>query len=314
MSKKILFLLFIVLFSFSCSKKEYPSRNITLVVPYSPGGASDQAARVFGQLLEKEIGVPVVVENRTGGAGSVGLAYVQKSKPDGYTMAYMPVESAMLEALGYVKLNPSDFTFLGRATIVPATVTVRSDSPWNTFEEFIQYAKENPNKIRVGNSGPGSIWHMAAAVLGKEFGVEFTHVPFDGGATAVAGLMGNHIEAVTVSETEVRSGVADGSLKILTTMGDQRGILSKDIPTLTELGYDIVMMGWGGFAIAKGAEQSILDKLIPAAEKVLQSKEFQDQMVERGLQPGYLDAASMQKFASEQYDTFMQLSKEVNLK
>lgn len=308
------FLLVFSLLLFSCSQKEYPSRNITLVVPYSPGGASDQTARVFAQMLEKELEVPVVVENRTGGAGSVGLAYVQKSKPDGYIMSYMPVESSMLEALGYVQLKPEDFTFLGRATIVPATVTVRSDSPWNTFEDFIEYAKTNPQKIRIGNSGPGSIWHMAGIVLGREFGAEFTHIPFDGGASAVAALLGNHIEAVTVSESEVFSGVLDGNLKILTTMGDQRGTISKDIPTLKELGYDVVMMGWGGFAIPADASENVLDKLIPASEKILQSKEFQEQMVERSLQSGYMDAQSMQVFAKEQYDLFMQLAKEVNLK
>lgn len=313
MFKKIFLLIFSITI-ISCSEKEYPSRNITLVVPYSPGGASDQTARVYAQMLEKELGVPVVVENRTGGAGSVGLAYVQKSKPNGYIMSYMPVESSMLEALGYVQLKPEDFTFLGRATIVPATVTVRSDSPWNTFEEFIEYAKANPQKIRIGNSGPGSIWHMAGIVLGREFGVEFTHIPFDGGASAVAGLLGNHIEAVTVSESEVLSGVLDGKLKILATMGDQRGTISKDIPTLKESGYNIVMMGWGGFAIPVNASQDILDKLIPASEKILKSAEFQEQMVERSLQPGYMDAESMQVFAKEQYDLFMQLAKEVNIK
>ena len=180
--KKLACILLTVLLS-SCGSGEvkYPSKNITLVVPYSPGGASDTAARIFGKGLELELGVPVVVENRTGGAGAVGLSYVQKSKADGYTMAYMPVESIMLEALGHVEMKPSDFSFIGGATVVPSALTVSASSPWKTYEQFITYAKKNPNKIRIGNSGPGSIWHLAAAALGNKEDVMFTHVPFEGG-------------------------------------------------------------------------------------------------------------------------------------
>lgn len=311
---KNMFLLFTLsILIFSCKKDTYPSRTITLIVPYSPGGASDQTSRVYASMLEKELGVPVVVENRTGGAGALGLAYVQKSKPDGYTIAYIPVESAMLEALGYIKMKPEDFSFLGRATIVPATITVRSDSPWKTFDEFIEYAKANPKKIRIGNSGPGSIWHLAALVLGSRFDAEFTHVPFDGGASAVAALLGNHIEAVTVSESEIRAGVQDGSLKILSTMGDERGMLSKDIPTLKELGYDIVVMGWGGFGMSANGDKNMLDKLKVATDKILQSQEFKDEMLKRGLQPSYKNSEDMQEFAKEQYEFFIDLSKEVNI-
>jgi tripartite-type tricarboxylate transporter receptor subunit TctC len=121
------------------------------------------------------------------------LEYVRNSNPDGYTIAYMPVESTMLKALGFTDLSTDDFKFIGRAMTIPAAITVRSDSKWNTLEEFIEYAKENPGEIKVGNSGTGSIWHIAAASLEQKTGCQFTHVPFDGAAPAVAALLGRNI-------------------------------------------------------------------------------------------------------------------------
>lgn len=312
--KVLAFAMSLVLF-LSCSSKsaDYPTKSIVLVVPYSPGGVSDTAARIYGQLLEKEIGVPVVVENRTGGAGSVGLSYVQKSRADGYVIGFMPVETVMLEALGYVELKPTDFAFLGGGMIVPSMLTVAASARWNTYEEFISYAKANPGQVRVGNSGPGSIWHFAAAALGQETGAEFTHIPFEGGATAVAALLGGHIEAVTVSESEVQSGVFNGDLKVLVSLGETPSDIFEDNQTLTDIGVDLVVVGWGGFAVAAGTPENVLKVLIEKSEKVLKSDDFKNQVSERGIQYGYKSAADMQKFADDQYDFFAPLIKSLNL-
>ena len=141
-------------------KQEFPGKKqINIIVPYSAGGASDTTARIYASELEKAIGTTVTVSNITGASGATGLTQVKNSKPDGYTLAYMPVESTMLRALGLTKLSSDDFSFIGRAMTIPAAVTVRADSPWKTFDDFIKYAKEHPSKVRVGNSGTGSIWH-----------------------------------------------------------------------------------------------------------------------------------------------------------
>ncbi len=225
----------------------------------------------------------------------------------------MPVESVMLEALGHVKMSPADFAFVGGGTVVPSVLTVRSDSPWKTYEEFIAYAKQNPGKVRIGNSGPGSIWHLAAAALAKTENTEFTHIPFDGGATAVAALLGSHIEAVTVSENEVLSGVTDGSLKILVSMAQTRSESSKDVLTLKEKNVDLVMIGWGGFAVPAGTPKDVMDILVAHSEKILQSDDFKSQVTARGLTYGYQSAADMQKFAQGQYEFFTPLIQEMNL-
>ena len=125
---------------------KFPRKQIQIVVPYAPGGASDVVARIYGKELEKELGKPVVIVNKTGASGAVGLESVKNSRPDGYTMSYMPVESTMISALGLSDISSNDFSFVCRVMTIPAAITVKADAPWNTLEEFIAYAKENPEK------------------------------------------------------------------------------------------------------------------------------------------------------------------------
>lgn len=201
--------------SSSAETVDFPgNKQVSLIVPYSAGGASDTVARIYASELEQSLGTSIVVSNVTGASGAIGLEQVRNSNPDGYTIAYMPVESTMLKALGFTDLSTDDFRFIGRAMTIPAAVTVRADAPWDTFEDFVNYAKEHPGEIQVGNSGTGSIWHIAAASIEKECGVQFTHVPFDGAAPAVAALLGGNIQAVTVSPSEVKNNVDSGDFKV----------------------------------------------------------------------------------------------------
>ena len=209
--------------SSSAETVDFPgNKQVSLIVPYSAGGASDTVARIYASELEQSLGTSIVVSNVTGASGAIGLEQVRNSNPDGYTIAYMPVESTMLKALGFTDLSTDDFRFIGRAMTIPAAVTVRADAPWDTFEDFVNYAKEHPGEIQVGNSGTGSIWHIAAASIEKECGVQFTHVPFDGAAPAVAALLGGNIQAVTVSPSEVKNNVDSGDFKVLCVLGESR--------------------------------------------------------------------------------------------
>lgn len=132
----------------SASAADFPGKkSITIVCPYAAGGASDTTSRIFASELEKAIGTTVMVQNTTGASGAIGLETVRNSKPDGYTIAYMPVESTMLSSLGYTDLTTDDFRFIGRAMTIPAAITVKADSEWETFEDFITYAKEHPARF-----------------------------------------------------------------------------------------------------------------------------------------------------------------------
>lgn len=282
-------------------KVNFPgNRQVTIVVPYSAGGASDTTARIFASELEKSLGTKVLVTNVTGASGSVGLEQVRSSKPDGYTIAYMPVESTMLKALGFTDLSTDDFRFIGRAMTIPAAITVRADSKWTTFEEFIAYAKEHPGEIQVGNSGTGSIWQIAAASVEQECGVKFTHVPFDGAAPAVAALLGGNISAVAVSPSEVKNNVDAGDFRVLAVLGEGHSSVVPDVKTATELGVNVVAQGWGGFAVPKDTPDAVVSILEDAAKTAINSDAVKKLLAERGFEHAYLSGSDMDKKASEE--------------
>lgn len=287
---------------------DFPAgKQITIVVPYAAGGASDTTARIYAQELQKAIGTSIVVTNVTGASGAIGLQQVASSKPDGYTMAYMPVESTMLKALGLTDISSEDFSFVGRAMTIPAAITVPKDAPYDTFQEFIDYAKAHPGEVQVGNSGTGSIWQIAAASIEDKEGVKFTHVPFDGAAPAVAALLGHNIQAVAVSPSEVKAGVDSGDFKVLVVLGEQRSSVVPDVKTAQELGIDITIQGWGGFAVPKGTPQGVIDVLGKASETAINSQAMKDLLTSKGYEPAYLDGADMDKTASDQLAYFAEL-------
>lgn len=286
---------------------EFPTDSISLIVPYAPGGASDTVARIFAQELEKVIGVPVVVSNQTGASGAVGLQFVADSKPDGYTVAYMPVESTMIRALGFTELSTDDFKFIGRSMTIPAAITVRADSEWQTFDDFIAYAKEHPGEILMGNSGTGSIWHVAAASVEDACDVTFTHVPFDGAAPAIAALLGSNIHAVAVSPSEVKTNYDNGDFRILAILGEGRSSVAPDVLTAQEMGIDVTAQGWGGFAVPKDTPDEIVQILNDAAATALNSDPVKDLLKERGFEFAYLTGPEMDAVVKEQLEYYDEL-------
>ena len=292
--------------SVSDEAANFPEREITVVVPYDAGGASDMTSRIAATGLSEALGgATVLVENRSGGTGSVGMNYARSAAADGYTICYIPVEIVMQEILGISDIVPDDFDFIGRMTEVPAALTVPIDAPYDTVQEFIAYATEHPGEVTVGNSGTGSIWHIVATLIEQETGVQFNHIPYDSAASAVTSLMGGHIDAVTVNAGEVLSGVEAGRLKILALMTEERDeVTFSDIPTMKECGYDIVIGGWGAFAVPAGTPQAIVDKLSDALESACASQDFIDFISQNGMIVHYSNAADTRAFVDEQYTFF----------
>ena len=282
-------------------------KQVTIVVPYAAGGASDTTARIFASELEKSLGTKILVTNVTGASGSVGLEQVKNSKPDGYTIAYMPVESTMIKALGFTELSTNDFRFIGRAMTIPAAITVKADSPWKTFDDFITYAKANPGKILVGNSGTGSIWQIAAVSVEQKTDVKFTHVPFDGAAPAVAALLGGNIQAVAVSPSEVKNNVDAGDFRVLTVLGENRSSVVPDVKTAKEMGIDVTIQGWGGFAVPKDTPQEIITILENAAKTAINSDALKKVLSERGFEHSYLSGSEMDTKAADELKYFSEL-------
>jgi tripartite-type tricarboxylate transporter receptor subunit TctC len=296
------------------TKTDFPRKPVTIVVPYNPGGASDITSRMIAKGMEEKLGVPVVVVNKAGGSGGVGLEYARSSNKDGYTLAYLPVESTMIKALGFTDIQPSDFTYLGRVMTLPAAITVRSDSPWKTIEDLIAYAAKNPGKLSIGNSGTGSIWHVAAASLAEKTGIQVNNVPFDGAAPAVAAILGGHINAVAVSASEVLPNVKGGSLRVLAVMSNERSPMLPDVPTLKERKIDVEVVGWGGFGVPVGTPPEVVAILEAAVKAGFETKAFKDLCAERSMVYGYLDSKATNAYAGSQFTYFSKLIPSLGIK
>ena len=315
--KKIIILLMVISLLFSMTlisfAEKFPEKQITIVVQAAAGGGSDTNSRTMGAAVESVLGVPVVAINKTGAAGAVAMSYVASREPDGYTIGHLPVELSMLEALGYADVNPNNFDLIGRVGYFPASVVVNADSPWQTFDEFVAYAKENPGAITVGNSGLGSIWHIAAAKMEKELGLEFTHVPFTGAATMKTALLGGHIAVSTASPSENAGPIEAGQLRMLAVMADKRSSLFPDVPTLKELGYDIQTTAWLGFGCPKGLPEDVKSTLADAFKQGFESEMYQEKMKAYGVELDWMGPDEFHEFAMEEYETYSELIPELGL-
>lgn len=281
-------------------EQPFPSRAITIVCPPAPGGISDTLTRALAASAQPEFGVPVVVENKPGGANAVGLNYGAHAASDGYTVTYVVAELAILPHLGLSPISPDDFDLLARTNYNPAAVTVRAGSRWRTLQQLLEDARDRPETIRAGNSGTGSIWHLAAVALQEAGRAKFKHVPFSGAAPAVQALLGGHVDVVCVSPTEVQAHVEAGKLRMLAVLTTQRAPLFPNVPCARELGYPLDIGVWGGLALPKGVTAERRQKLLDGFRKAFQKREFRQMMAERGVRLAWLEGESFRHFVEAQ--------------
>ncbi|HLO12919.1 MAG TPA: tripartite tricarboxylate transporter substrate binding protein [Pseudoneobacillus sp.] len=293
---------------------DYPTKQIELIVPYAAGGGTDSVARAFADAAKNHLSQPMGVVNKVGGGGAVGMTEGSSAKPDGYKVTLVTVEMVTLHNLGLAAFTPNDFTPVARLNADPAAITVSADAPWNTVDEFIEYAKQNPGKIRIGNSGSGAIWHLAALSLEEKTGAKFNHIPFEGAAPAVTALLGGHIEAVTVSPGEVASQVENGKLKILGVMSADRLEKYQDVPTLKENGIDLEIGTWRGLAVPKDTPQDVVDVLKETAQKVTEEQSFQDVLSNMNLGLSYADNEEFQNQINKEDESFKAIIDKLGLK
>lgn len=285
---------------------KFPTKDITMIVPYQAGGASDLAARTLASEMEPTLGVSIVVENRTGGAGSVGLGALASAKNDGYTIGYMPVETVMLAHNGY-DVDPTKYAYLGQIVSVPATVAVPTNSKYQTLAELLADAKANPDSITVGNSGAGSIWEAATIALGKAGDTTFRPVPFDGGAPAVTAAIGEQVNAVVAGPSETSQAHKDGQLRILAVLADEAIPALPDVKTAKEQGVDLSIGGWGLVGAPKGISDDAVKVFDAAVEKAVASAKYQEVITKAGNLPEWRNAADSEAFVTAEAARFADL-------
>jgi len=278
---------------------EFPSRPIRLIVPWSAGGGTDAIARALAQTGEKHLGVPVIVENKPGGIGAVGLSETVTASPDGYTLAILPVELGFAKQMRTYPFDFSNFTRIMNLNTDPAALAVRADAPWNTLQEFVNYARANPERINVAHSGTGNIWHLAGLALAVEAGVQFTYVPFDGAGDAIAAILGGHVQAMTFSGAEVSAQVRAGSMKILAVFNDQRMDIFPNVPTAKEQGFNVVISTFRGLGGPAGIPANRVQILHDAFKAMMQEEVFVGIMSNMGLGTDYRNSQEYQKLTDD---------------
>lgn len=262
------------------AKEEWPDKNrkLTYIIPWAAGGGSDQHARTLAPIVEKTLGIQVICINKPGGSGAVGFTELSKSKPDGYTIAQSTSSISTLPALKVILLTYKDFEpIVGMGYDAPA-IMVRTDSPWKTIEDFIDYCKANPGKVKMGTAVVGSMWWLSTKAFEQATGVKFNLIPASGGgAESVTALLGGHVDAATAAVVDGGAGehIKAGKLRMLAVFSPERLGGFEQVPTLKELGKDVVMATFRGVLAPKGTPQDIVEKLHQAFKQAMASSEYQ---------------------------------------
>lgn len=280
--------------------QNYPTRPVTIIVPWGAGGGTDATARIIASLLEKELGQPFTVVNRTGGSGVVGHAAIASAAPDGYTLGLATVEIGMMHWQGLTDLKGSSYTPIGLVNADPAGFQVRADSPYKSVQEVLAAIKANPGKMKSSGTGQGGIWHLALAGLLRDQKIDpaaIPWVPSNGAAPAMQDLVAGGVDLVTCSLPEARALIDAGKARTLAVMDPKRAGLYPNVPTLKEaVGSDWTMAAWRGIVGPKGLPKPVQDRLAGAVQKVVASKDYNDFMSSRGFGVIYAGPDDFAKF------------------
>jgi tripartite-type tricarboxylate transporter receptor subunit TctC len=283
------------------AQSAYPDRPITLICPWGAGGGTDATARIVASLLERDLGKPVNVVNRTGGSGVTGHTAIATAAADGYTLGMITVEISMMHWQKLTELNPTSYTPLALMNEDPPGVTVSSQSPYKDLKSLADAIKASPpGKFKASGTGQGGIWHLALIGWLQAMGLKPNHVawvPSNGAGPAMQDLAANGIDIVTCSIPEARAMIEAGKARALAIMATARNPVFPTVPTLKEAaGIDYSVGAWRGIAAPKGLPADIQAKLVTALRKVYDAKEFKDFMANRGFGIKFADPAGFASF------------------
>jgi len=295
----------------------YPDKPITLIVPWAPGGTTDILARAIGQQLSLSMGQPVLVENRAGASGNIGAAIVAKAKPDGYTllidtMTTLAVNPTLMSSIPFK--GADDFTPIAIVANVINTMVVNSSVPAKNVREFIAYAKANPGKLAYASAGNGSTNHLAAEMFKSAAGIEMLHVPYKGGAPAVADTASNQTQVLFSAGTQTLPHVKTGRLNLLAVTEPQRSALLPDVPTVAESlpGYN--MSVWYAAYGPAGMPRELVERINAEIQKALSVPEVRARMDAMGVDVVKGTPEQLATTLRQDAERYAKIIKELNIK
>lgn len=300
------------------AQDKYPSRPITMVVPFPPGGSVDIMARQYSEPLSRVLGVPIVVENRPGAGGSVGAQYVARAKADGYTLVVSSQSSHLANPLtqpqvGYDPVKDfENIAILGR---LPNALVVHSSLPFKTFKEFVDYAKKNPGKLNYGSGGVGSMGQLNVEMLKASTGAFTTHIPYRGGTPLITAVLGNEVQFILDNLVIMLPHIQAGKVRALAVANDQRLPQLPDVPTLAEVGYpQLNLTSWIGIAAPAGTPDAAVQTLHKAVRQVATSPAMITNLKDRGvIPPEEMTPVAFEKMMSERLVKFGEVVKRAGI-
>jgi len=283
------------------AQSDYPTRPVTMIVPFPPGGVADITARPVAEAMGRYLKQPVVVENKAGAGGGVGMQYVARSRPDGYTVllalssiSIIPEADKVLGRDPMFQLN--QLVPIARFTADPTVLAVRADSPLKSVADLLESARKAPGTIPYGSSGNYGTMHVPMEMLSGATGTKLLHVPFTGAGPAVVALLGGQVDALSTGPSTVMGHLKGGKVRVLATWGEARHPALPDVPTLKELGYDAQFSQWTGLFVPAGTPDAVVAKLREAAKAAVADATFQAALARVETPIQYLDQPQFQQF------------------
>ena len=294
---------------------DYPTKTIQIIVPYPPGGSNDITARILDTKLASLLGRPVIVVNKPGGGGAVGIKFAASAKPDGYTILTSPPGIVMIPILNPgIGFKLEDFIPICPAVSIPTVITVKTDAPWKTLNDLIQEGKRNPGKLTYSSAGPGTTPHFAGELFKFETNTDIVHVPMGGEAPAVTGLLGGHVNLSFVSLGAVSEHLKAGTLRALALMYPRRIKDFPDIPTTKELGYPkLFTIVWHGYFFPAKTPKEIVEKVAKAFETALKDKEVINNIEKAGMLAEGMTLEEANKFFQDEEKKWSEVAKRAKM-
>jgi tripartite-type tricarboxylate transporter receptor subunit TctC len=295
---------------FTTQAQEFPTKPVTLIIPFGPGGASDLTARAFVGAAPESLGQPIIIQLRPGGGGAIASDFVAKAPPDGYTLLMGgPGPNTTLPAIEGRSRGPDDLVAVCRINYNAMLTLVPVNAPYKTLQELIQYAKANPGKLKFGHAGiwggPDLLWKQ----IQLKTGITAKIVPYDGGAEALIGLLGGHIDVSCLFPTQSTPHIKAGKLRALAVSDSKRDPDFPHVPTLREGGVDTVSIVWKGVLAPKTAPRPIIDKLALGFKKMLEDKSSIAMIKKLGDNFHYLGPDELTKFWRDEFEAHKELGK-----
>lgn len=285
----------------SFAQEVYPSRPVTLINPFPPGGAADVVARPFAAVLEPLMKQPVVIETKAGAAGAVGAQFASAAKPDGYTMLIHIVSISGFAEVDKIfgrqpKFTRADFIPIARFTAGPMALLVNDQTPYKTLKDLVDDAKKRPDQIVFSSSGLYGALHLPTALFMKAADIKMRHLPTNGGGPALTALLGNNSQVLASSVAAAMGQLKAGKVRALAVYSDKRVSSIPDVPTLKELGYDVEFYLWVGLFAPKGTPDAVVKKVREDAKAAVATDQFKAAIKNLGDEVAYLDQPDFAKF------------------